>query len=40
MWYFAWILGVSLAVLLAVLNAMMCEARECAAIRSGEGGQE
>lgn len=30
MWYFAWILGVSLAVLLAVLNAMMCEARECA----------
>lgn len=31
MWYFAWILGASLAVLLAVLNAMMCEARECAA---------
>lgn len=30
MWYFAWILGASLAVLLAVLNAMMCEARECA----------
>jgi len=30
MWYFAWILGVSLAVLLAVLNAMMCEAKECA----------
>ncbi len=28
MWYFAWILGVSLAVLLAVLNAMLCEARE------------
>ena len=30
MWYFAWILGASLAVLLAVLNAMMCEAKECA----------
>lgn len=30
MWYFAWILGVSLAVLLAVLNGMLCEARECA----------
>lgn len=31
MWYFAWILGVSLAVTLAVLNGMLCEARECAA---------
>lgn len=30
MWYFAWILGVGLAVLLAVLNAMMYEARESA----------
>jgi cyd operon protein YbgT len=30
MWYFAWILGASLAVSLAVLNAMLCEARECA----------
>ncbi|MDD5363828.1 MAG: cytochrome bd-I oxidase subunit CydX [Gallionellaceae bacterium] len=30
MWYFAWILGASLAVLLAVVNAMLCEARECA----------
>lgn len=30
MWYFAWILGVSLAVMLAVLNGMLCEARECA----------
>lgn len=28
MWYFAWILGASLAVLLAVVNAMLCEARE------------
>lgn len=31
MWYFAWILGVSLAVLLAVVNAMMCEAKEYSA---------
>ena len=30
MWYFAWILGVSMAVLLAVVNAMMCDAKECA----------
>lgn len=30
MWYFAWILGVSLAVLLAAIAAMMCDARECA----------
>lgn len=31
MWYFSWILGVTMAVLLAVVNAMMCEAKECAA---------
>ena len=30
MWYFAWILGVTMAVLLASINAMMCDARECA----------
>jgi cyd operon protein YbgT len=30
MWYFTWILGASMAVMLAVLNAMLCEARECA----------
>ncbi|NTV95858.1 MAG: cytochrome bd-I oxidase subunit CydX [Thiobacillus sp.] len=30
MWYFTWILGASLAVLLAVVSAMLCEARECA----------
>jgi cyd operon protein YbgT len=30
MWYFTWILGVSLAVMLAVVNGMLCEARECA----------
>ena len=33
MWYFAWILGVTMAALLAVVNAMMCEAKECAAMR-------
>jgi cyd operon protein YbgT len=30
MWYFAWILGVTLAVLLASMSAMMCDARESA----------
>ncbi|MDD3530621.1 MAG: cytochrome bd-I oxidase subunit CydX [Gallionellaceae bacterium] len=29
MWYFTWILGTSLALLLAIGNAMLCEAREC-----------
>lgn len=29
MWYFAWILGVTMAVLLASISAMMCDAREC-----------
>lgn len=28
MWYFSWILGVTMAVLLAIVNAMMCDARE------------
>ena len=30
MWYFAWILGVTMAVLLASMAAMMCDAKECA----------
>jgi cyd operon protein YbgT len=30
MWYFAWMLGVTMAVLLASISAMMCDARECA----------
>lgn len=30
MWYFAWVLGISAAVMLAVLNAMWYEAQECA----------
>ena len=25
MWYFAWVLGIGFAVLLAILNAMWCE---------------
>lgn len=31
MWYLAWMLGVAMAVLLASISAMMCDARECAA---------
>jgi len=30
MWYFAWTPGVSMAVLLASMSTMMCDARECA----------
>jgi cyd operon protein YbgT len=30
MWYFAWILGLGLAVLLAVINAMLYDAEQCA----------
>lgn len=30
MWYFTWMLGLSMAVLFAVLNGMWHEARECA----------
>ena len=30
MWYFTWVLGLSMAVLLAVLNGMWHEARVCA----------
>ncbi|MHB1292865.1 MAG: cytochrome bd-I oxidase subunit CydX [Sulfuricella sp.] len=29
MWYFAWILGISAAVMVAVINAMWFEAQEC-----------
>lgn len=36
MWYFAWVLGLTMAVLLAVLNAMWFEAQEDAARRSDE----
>ncbi len=31
MWYFAWILGVTMAVLLAIVNTMICDAKDCAA---------
>jgi cyd operon protein YbgT len=27
MWYFSWVLGVTMAVLLAIVNAMMCDAQ-------------
>jgi cyd operon protein YbgT len=30
MWYFAWILGLGLAVLLAVINALVYDAEQCA----------
>ncbi len=30
MWYFTWVLGTSLALLLGIATAMLCEARECA----------
>jgi len=35
MWYFAWVLGLGFAVLLAILNAMWGEAQESAAAASG-----
>lgn len=35
MWYFAWILGVSFAVLLAILNAMWGENEEARAQAHG-----
>jgi cyd operon protein YbgT len=39
MWYFAWMLGVGFAVLLAVLNAMWGELEEArAAAREAEAG--
>jgi cyd operon protein YbgT len=30
MWYFAWMLGVTMAVLLASMSAIMCDAQEYA----------
>lgn len=36
MWYFTWILGLSMAVLLAAMHAMWLEAQEEAARREGE----
>ncbi len=29
MWYFTWVLGLTMAILLAVLNAMWFELQEC-----------
>ena len=42
MWYFAWVLGIGFAVLLAILNAMWGEnelAREEARRNAGPGGR-
>jgi cyd operon protein YbgT len=39
MWYFAWMLGVGFAVLLAIMNAMWGE-NEAARDAAGEGPQE
>lgn len=36
MWYFAWILGVTMAVLLAVVNTMMCDAKECVRVEDND----
>jgi cyd operon protein YbgT len=36
MWYFAWILGVTMAVLLAIVNAMMCDAQAQSQSKSGK----
>lgn len=38
MWYFAWMLGLPLAVMFAVLNAMWLESREDEAARAAEKG--
>lgn len=34
MWYFTWMLGLGFALLLAIVNAMWCEAQEA---RNGNG---
>lgn len=39
MWYFAWVLGVGFAVLLAIMNAMWGE-NEDARIESAKGGDD
>ena len=39
MWYFAWILGVSLAALLAVVNAMVYDAQQNAEREAARGDE-
>ena len=39
MWYFAWILGVGFAVLLAIMNAMWGENEE-ARVEAAKGGDD
>ncbi len=38
MWYFAWLLGLPLAALFAVMNAMWLELREDAKLSTGQTG--
>ncbi|MBO9454818.1 cytochrome bd-I oxidase subunit CydX [Paracoccus sp. R12_1] len=38
MWYFAWMLGLPLAALLAVVNAIWLELRDDRAMLDGQGG--
>jgi cyd operon protein YbgT len=40
MWYFAWVLGVGFAVLLAILNAMWGESQYAREHGQGDGGGE
>ncbi|WCR10575.1 cytochrome bd-I oxidase subunit CydX [Paracoccus stylophorae] len=39
MWYFAWILGLPLAALVAVVNAMWLELRDDRAMLDGRGSE-
>jgi len=39
MWYFAWILGIGFAVLLAILNAMWGETEQDRAVAVGDGAK-
>ncbi len=40
MWYFAWILGVTMAVLLAIVNTTVCDAQACAAAEKSPAGDK
>ncbi|HKB60382.1 MAG TPA: cytochrome bd-I oxidase subunit CydX [Gallionellaceae bacterium] len=40
MWYFAWILGVTMAVLLAIVNTTVCDAQACAAAEQSPAGDK
>lgn len=38
MWYFAWMLGITLAVLLAAISSMMWDVRDCALDEARKAG--